>query len=415
MFDFDSLREIISTISKNKMRTVLTGFAVAWGIFMLIILLASGNGLRNGVTSNFSNRAKNTVSLWPGWTSMPYNGLPSNRQIKFDHRDYDLIRNKIPNVEYVSARVSQNVTLSYEKEYGNWNLDGVSPDAAYISNIDVTSGNGRFINQLDVDNKRKVVVINSEIKNILFKDEDPLGKYVIANNVAFQVVGIYEDQVGRNSPPAYIPFTTAQALYSKGYGFRQMEFTVTGLKTLEANEAFNEYIRQRMGKLHGFNPQDRSAIYLWNTAEDAIESDQIFSAITFFIIIIGVASLMAGIVGVGNIMLITVKERTREIGIRKAIGATPTSILRLIIFESILITTVAGYIGIVLGVGLTEAISNSLANAPSDGPTIFLNPTVDLGTVIYATLFLVVCGVVAGLIPAIKATRVSPIEAMRAE
>lgn len=417
MFDFDSIREIFSTIGKNKLRTFLTSFAVAWGIFMLIILLAAGNGLKNGVTSNFSRRAQNSVTLWPGWTSMAYKGLPTNRQIKFDQKDYDLIRNKIPEVEYVSVRLSQRVTLSYEKEYGSWDIDGVSQDASIINNLKVANGNGRFLNKMDVDNRRKVIVLSPDMKKVLFKDKDPIDQYVIAdNNIAYQVIGVYDNEdIYDNNPPGYIPFTTAQMLYNKGYGFRRIDFTVVGLPTKEANEKFVERLRQRMGTLHSFDPADRSALYVRNTAEDMLEAQSIFFIITAFIIVIGIASLLAGIVGVGNIMLITVKERTKEIGIRKAIGATPFSVLKLIIFESILITTVAGYIGIVIGVGITEGISTIMANAPSDGPSIFKDPTVDLSTVIWATVVLIVAGTIAGLIPALKATKVSPIEAMRAE
>lgn len=417
MFDFDSIREIFSTIGKNKLRTFLTSFAVAWGIFMLIILLAAGNGLKNGVTSNFSRRAQNSVTLWPGWTSMAYKGLPTNRQIKFDQKDYDLIRNKIPEVEYVSVRLSQRVTLSYEKEYGSWDIDGVSQDASIINNLKVANGNGRFLNKMDVDNRRKVIVLSPDMKKVLFKDKDPIDQYVIAdNNIAYQVIGVYDNEdIYDNNPPVYIPFTTAQMLYNKGYGFRRIDFTVVGLPTKEANEKFVERLRQRMGTLHNFDPADRSALYVRNTAEDMLEAQSIFFIITAFIIVIGIASLLAGIVGVGNIMLITVKERTKEIGIRKAIGATPFSVLKLIIFESILITTVAGYIGIVIGVGITEGISTIMANAPSDGPSIFKDPTVDLSTVIWATVVLIVAGTIAGLIPALKATKVSPIEAMRAE
>lgn len=418
MFDFDSLREIFSTISKNKLRTALTGFAVAWGIFMLIILLASGNGLKNGVTSNFANRAQNSVTLWPGWTSMPYKGMPSNRSIKFDEKDYDLIRNKIPEVEYVSARVSQSATISYGNEYGAWRMEGVSPDAAYINNIKIKDGDGRFLNKLDVDNKRKVIVISPEMQRLLFKEENPLGKYVIANGIAYQVIGIYDDSdMSSNNPPAYIPFTTAQMLYNKGWGFRQIDFTVKGLKSIDENKAFIERVRNQMAQLHRFDPADRSALYIRNTAEDVAQTNLIFDGINIFIWVIGLASLMAGIVGVGNIMLITVKERTREIGIRKAIGATPGSVLRLVIFESIMITTAAGYIGMLFGILLTEGISSMITSGPSkmDSPSVFKDPTVDLGTIAIATLVLIIAGVIAGLIPALKATRVRPIEAMRAE
>jgi len=428
MFDFDSLREIVSTISKNKMRTALTGFAVAWGIFMLIILLASGNGLRNGVTSNFSNRATNTIMVWPGWTSMPYKGMPSDRRIVFDDRTYDLIRNRIPEVEYVSAHISQSVTISYEKEYGAWSLNGISQDAVHINNIEMKSGEGRFINKMDVDNRRKVIVISPEMQRVLFKGEDPLGKYVVASGIAYQVIGIYDDENQyQNSAPAYIPFTTAQMLYNKGYGFRRIDFTVKGLKTVKENEVFIENLRKRLGQLHTFDPEDRSALYVRDMAQFVQETESIFSAINLVIWVIGILSLIGGIVGVGNIMLITVKERTREIGIRKAIGAKPASILRLIIFEAILITTIAGYIGLVVGIGITEIVSSNLdsisaffssasaGDSSGGGPSIFKDPTVNIGILVAATAVLIIAGVLAGLMPALKATKVSPIEAMRAE
>lgn len=415
MFDFDSLREILATISKNKLRTVLTGFAVAWGIFMLITLLSAGNGLRNGVTSNFASRAQNSITLWPGWTSMPYNGLPPDRQIKFDEKDYDLIRNKIPGVEYVSPKVSQSVTLTFEKEYGAWRLDGVSDEAQYINSIIIESGNGRFLNKMDVDNRRKVIVISTEMKKVLFKEKNPLGQYVVANGLAFQVVGVYDNKNQyMNNPPAYIPFTTAQMLYNKGWGFRQIDFTINGLKTIEANEAFIEKLRKRMGKIHNFDPTDRSALYVRNQAEFVEQTEDMFTTINLFIQIIGIATLVLGIIGVGNIMLITVNERTQEIGIRKAIGATPLAILKMIIFESLFITSISGYIGLVFGIGLSELL-NSMSSGDSTGPSIFKNPTVDLGTAVVACAIVIVAGVLAGLIPALKATRVRPIEAMRTE
>lgn len=417
MFDFDSLREILATIRKNKLRTALTGFAVAWGIFMVIVLLAAGNGLRNGVTSNFADRAKNSITLWPGWTSMGYKGLPPDRQIKFDEKDYDLIRNRLPGVEYVSPRISQSVTMTYEKEYGAWRLDGVSHEAQYINNLIVESKDGRFLNKLDVDNRRKVIVISTEMKRVLFKDADPLGKYVVASGIAFAVVGVYDNKNQyMNNPPAYIPFTTAQMLYNKGWGFRQIDFTINGLKTVEENQAFVERLREIMGEMHTFDPADRSALYVRNQAEFVEQTEDMFSTINLFILIIGLASLSLGIIGVGNIMLITVKERTQEIGIRKAIGASPLSVLKLIISESLFITGIAGYIGLVLGIGLSELIDMFLAASSSGGgPTVFKDPTVGLGTAISVYLIVIVAGLLAGLIPAIQAVRVKPIEAMRTE
>lgn len=419
MFDFDSFREIFATIKKNKLRTALTGFAVAWGIFMLIVLLAAGNGLKNGVTSNFAFRAKNAISVRPGWTSIPYNGHPIDRRIQFDYRDYELIQNRIPELEYLSATIYHDGTISYGEEYGAWELEGVTQDAAFINNLRVKGGDGRFLNKIDVDSRRKVIVISPEMKRVLFKDEDPLGKYVTVGKVVYQVIGVYDDSdMMSNNPPAYIPFSTAQQIYNKGWGLRKLEFTVVGINTVEENTAFMDRLRTMMGELHHFDPEDRTALRIWNVAEDVAETNTIFSMIEIFIWLIGLASLMAGIVGVGNIMLITVKERTREIGIRKAIGAKPWSVLKLVIFESILTTTAAGYIGMFFGILLTETISSFITvgqKARMGEPVMFKDPTIDLGTVIIATLVMIAAGVIAGLIPAYKATRVRPIEAMRAE
>jgi len=418
MFDFDSIREIGATIKKNKLRTFLTGFSIAWGIFMLIFLLGAGNGLRNGIQSNFSRRAKNTVSIWPGATSMPYKGLPMDRSIKFDDKDFELIK-RLPEVDYISAQVSRRSIISFDKEYGSWSMQGVHPGAAYINNIDMSTGIGRFINEIDIQKRRKVIVINNEMQDILFKGENPLGKYVTAQGIAFLVIGVYKDDTGRTNIPSFIPFSTAQSLYNKNYGIDRIDFTVLGLKTLPQNEAFIERFRQQMGALHNFDPADKSAVSIWNTAADSVQASEMFDAVDSFIWIVGILSLIAGIVGVGNIMLITVKERTREFGIRKAIGASPASILKLVLLESILITAVFGYLGMIIGVSITEIanyVTEAMAQTREAGtPVVFKNPTVNLGIVFQATLVLIIAGVTAGSIPAIRAVRVSPVEAMRAE
>lgn len=420
MFDFDSLREIFSTIRKNKMRTFLTGFAVAWGIFMLIVLLAAGNGLKNGVTSNFSRRAKNTVGVWDGYTSIPYKGLPVDRQIKFDDRDYELLRTKFPEVEYATGVINRSSIISFDKNYGSWTMRGVHPDAKYIENLEIETGNGRFINQIDIDKRRKVIVINNEMQDILFKDGNPIGKYVFAQDIAYQVIGVYNDETGRTNIPAFIPFSTAKSLYNKNFGFNRLDFTVKGLNTMQKNEEFIKRYRKEMGTLHKFDPEDESAISIWNSAENSVQAEAIFSGITLFLGVVGIASLMAGVVGVGNIMLITVRERTREFGVRKAIGATPFSILKLVLSEAIFITTSFGYIGMLLGVFLTESLSYyietlRLEKSEATIVNILRDPTVSLNIAIFAVVVLVVAGVIAGYIPAKKAVSVSPVEAMRAE
>lgn len=420
MFDFDSIREIGTTIKKNKLRTILTGFSISWGIFMLIVLLSAGNGIKNAMVENMSRRAKNTVSVWRGNTSIPYKGLPVDREIKFDEKDYDLVKTKLPEVEYASANIWLNKSMSYNKEYGSWGMVGVHPDAAYINNVEVLSGQGRFINDTDIKQRRKVIVINTEMKDVLFKGQDPLGKFIKVDNIPYQVVGVYKDDTGRSNAPSYIPFSTALALYNKNYGFDRLDFTVKGLNTLEANEEFINRYRDLMGTLHRFDPEDKSALPIWNTAEDAVETESMFWGITLFLMVVGIASLMAGVVGVSNIMLITVKERTREFGIRKAIGATPISVLKLVLLEATFITTMFGYIGMVVGIALTELVNYALQamsaqDSESNVVKILKNPTVDINIAITATLILIVAGVIAGYIPARRAVKISPIEAMRAE
>lgn len=419
MLDFDSLREIGSTIKKNKLRTFLTGFSIAWGIFILIALLGAGNGLKNGITSNFSKRAKNAVSIWPGSTSKPFEGLPLDRVVKFDDKDLDLLKYKMPGVDRVSGQIYHSSMLSNGDKYGTWNMLGVHPDAGYISSIDMSTGKGRFINDMDILKRRKVIVINTEMADILFPDTECLGKFITAKDVSYLVVGVFKDNTGRTNVPCYIPFSTAQSIYSKNYGTDRLDFTVTGLTTIDQNKAFIKDLRAKLGALHRFDPEDEAAISIWNTAEDVAQTESILNGITFVIWVIGVCSLISGIVGIGNIMLITVRERTKEFGIRKAIGASPMSVLNLVLLESIVITTIFGYIGMMFGVGLMELINHGMESASSaaaDGsPTVFKDPSVNLGIVMISTGILIVAGVVAGSIPAIKAIRISPIEAMRAE
>lgn len=421
MFDFDNFREIWSTVQKNKLRTFLTGFSVAWGIFMLIVLLGAGNGLRNGIMHNFRNMSANKVSVWPGYTTMPYKGMPTNRSIKFKDEDLEQIQHDHPEIDLVSAVVYHTDTLSVDEEYGTYSMRSVFPAHSIIDNIQMLAGNGRFINDIDIRHKRKVIVISPRMKEVLFHSQDPLGKFINAGKLTYQVVGVYKDENNSNDAPAYIPFSTGQSLYNAGYGIGQLSFTLKGLKTKEENEAFETRFRESMGKRHRFEPTDKGSLYYWNTAEEFLMMNGMMNGITLFLWIIGIGTLTAGIVGVSNIMLITVRERTREFGIRKAIGATPFSILKLIIVESILITALFGYIGMVLGIGVTEGINYAMetmnmGNASSqDDMSIFRNPTVSLGIAVAATGLLVLAGVLAGYFPARKAVKITAIEAMRNE
>ena len=424
MFDFDNFREIWSTVKRNKLRTFLTGFSVAWGIFMLIVLLGAGNGLRNGVMYNFRNMSMNKVSVWAGYTTKPWKGMSTNRSITFKETDIDLVRRVHPEIDLCSATVSHSDTLYVNEEFITGRLEGVFPDHAPINYVVVSAGNGRFVNELDMREQRKVIVLSPRMKEVLFRDEPALGKYVRAGGTMLQVIGVYDDDNLSNNAPAYIPFTTARTLYNKGYGLSSFTFTVNGLVSEEANDAFEARFRATLARVHNFDPTDNNAIGMWNTATEFRMMNNIMNGIAAFIWIVGIGTLMAGIVGVSNIMLITVRERTREFGIRKAIGAKPSSILALIITESILVTATFGYIGMVMGIGLTELINygmemsgmaRSSGGNPGEDMTIFRNPTVNLGISLAATALIIGAGVLAGYCPARKAVRINAIEAMRAE
>lgn len=418
----DQFQEIMDTLKKNKLRTTLTGLSVSWGIFILIILLGAGNGLKNGVMQNFSSRAVNRINLWSGTTSMPHNGLKSGRQLMFTENEVSAIQNQVEESRLITARYNTNQTIAYGTEYGTYGLRGVMPNFSEIEKLIIPSDKGRFINKLDINDRNKVIVLDQKIVDVLFKNEDPLGKMVKVGQIMFKVVGINTKKEQFGGSNAYIPFSAAQAIYNPQRKFWQITFTVDGLTTEAQNDRFNESLRSMMGARLNFNPEDEQALYIHNAQSDYVETMKIFGGITLFVTIIGILTLIAGIVGVSNIMLVSVKERTREIGIRKAIGATPLSILKTIILESIFITTIFGYIGMMIGIGLTELINYFMVQVANGKPvtdepqmSIFTNPTVDIGYAIFATIVLIIAGVIAGYLPARKAVRVQPIEAMRQE
>ncbi len=415
----DLWQEIISTLRSNKMRTFLTGFSVAWGIFMLVVLLGAGNGLKNGVMQNFEGEATNAIFMWPGNTTKTYQGLQKGRRIKFNDDDVFMMNNQMPNAEKVSAVINIfGITLSHGKEYGSYTIKGVSTNYPAVENIKIMPGLGRFINAMDIRECRKVILLSKKMRDVLFKDLDPIGKYVNAGNIVYQVVGVYSMKRAEQGNDAIIPFSTAQTVYNfNAKGYSNIVFTVTGLKTEQENKDYEQLLRNRMGRLHSFDPTDNNALWIWNKLQNFLQTIGIFNAINLFVWIIGIGTLIAGIVGVSNIMLITVKERTKEFGIRKAIGASPASILKLIILESMLITSVFGYIGMVGGIIVTEAANYILQQnvSPDAEMTIFANPTVDLSIAFSATLLLIFAGVIAGYFPARKAVSIKPIEALHYE
>ena len=414
----DILQEIWSGLKHNKLRTILTGLSVSWGIFILIVLLGAGNGLKNGVTSNFSERAINMVQLWPGRTSMPYKGYQSGRHLRFTEKEVDRLKKDVPEASNQTPVVDKQLTISYKNEYGVYAVKGVLPYYENIFNVRFEDSGGRFINDIDIRENRKVIVIDKRVQEVLFKQESPLGKFVKVDKVMFQVVGVNAQKDTWGDGSTYIPYSTAQMIFNPDKKFYNIAMMVQGLETKEENDAFNDRLKDKMSQTMHFDPKDTQALWIHNSQQNYLQTMSIFNGISMFVLIVGIFTLIAGVVGVSNIMLVTVKERTREIGIRKAIGAPPAQILFSIIIESILITAVFGYVGMMAGIGVTEFVNMILeqsAAANPSGMSVFKNPTVNLNYVYFSTLIMVVSGIVAGYMPARKAVRIKPIEAMRDE
>lgn len=415
------LSEVWSTSKRNKLRTSLTGFAVAWGIFMLIFLLGAGNGLINAQLQQSTRFLANSMRVFPGETSKAYKGLKEGRSITLNDKDI-LISNKTYGqyVDDVGGRLEQyNVNINYGDNYvASQSLVGVAPTHPKIDKTELIAG--RFINEIDMKEQRKNVVLSRSQAKELCKDYHSLvGKNVKISNLNFQVVGIYKDDESRNNTEAFIAYSTIKTIYAKGDDAGSLEFTIKNLKTKEDNKQFEKNYRASINNNHQAAPDDERTIWLWNRYMDNIQMNQGIAIMQTALWIVGLFTLLSGIVGVSNIMLITVKERTREFGVRKAIGAKPWSILKLIITESIIITSFFGYIGMVCGVAANEIMDATIGHTTIDTglfkAAMFVNPTVGIGTCIGATITIVIAGTIAGLIPAIKAARIRPIEALRAE
>ncbi len=415
------IKEIWSTSKRNKLRTSLTGFAVAWGIFMLIFLLGAGNGLINAQLQQSTRFLANSMRVFPGETSKAYKGLKEGRSITLNDRDI-LISNQTYGqyVDDVGGRLEQyNVNINYGDNYvASQSLVGVAPTHPKIDKTELIAG--RFINEIDMKDQRKNVVLSRSQAKELCKDYHSLvGKNVKISNLNFQVVGIYKDDESRNNTEAFIAYSTIKTIYAKGDDAGSLEFTIKNLKTREDNKQFEKNYRASINNNHQAAPDDERTIWLWNRYMDNIQMNQGIAIMQTALWIVGLFTLLSGIVGVSNIMLITVKERTREFGVRKAIGAKPWSILKLIITESIIITSFFGYIGMVCGVAANEIMDATIGHTTVDTglfkAAMFVNPTVGIGTCIGATITIVIAGTIAGVIPAIKAARIRPIEALRAE
>lgn len=418
----DIFIEILTTIKHNRLRTALTGFSVAWGIFILIVLLGAGNGLINATMGNSSRYLSTSMVVSGGATSKAYDGLGEGRDVQLNDKDFNITSEGFPNnVESVGAELSQQgETLVNGSDYTTGiNLSGVYPNDVEINKRTMICG--RFINELDLKERRKSIVISSDMAKELLP-QSPLslnGQMIRTTTLAFRVVGIYESQKNSMGNDAFIPFTTFRAIYNKGDKTGNIVFSFSNLNSEAENEAFESDYRARINRQHRAAPDDENAIWIWNRFTQALSMDTATGLLRTALWVIGILTLISGIVGVSNIMLITVRERTHEFGIRKAIGAKPWSILRLIIIESIVITTFFGYIGMVLGIAANLYMDATIGQETIDNGLfaiqMFTNPTVGIDVCVKATLLMIVAGTLAGMVPARKAAKIRPIEALRAE
>ncbi len=422
MFDLDRWQEIMSALKKNKMRTFLTAFGVFWGIFMLVVMLGAGNGLRNGITSDFGDFATNSVFMWTRSTTIPYKGLPKGRYYNFKADDIEALRKEIPEIDILSPRTQgggsregNNVVRGTKS--GAFSIMGDYPEWNEIDPVTITAG--RFLNNADLKEKRKVVVIGSKVVEILFQPgENPLGQYIQIQGIYFQVIGTFKPLTtginfgGDKEQSIYMPLTTFQRVYNWGDVIGWFAFTSKkGIAASEVEEKASALLRRR----HMVSPDDTQAIGSFNLEKQFNQMTGLFAGINGLIWIVGIGTLLAGVIGISNIMLVIVKERTKEIGIQRAIGAPPAKIISQIITESVFLTTFAGYFGLVVSVALLEGLNKVLLSGATGENTMFKNPGIDFNMAVIALLILIVSGAVAGLVPARKAVSIKPIDALRYE
>lgn len=419
MFDLDKWEEIWLTMKKHKLRTALTSFGVFWGIFMLVVLLGAGNGLHNGVMQNF-NIAKNALFVWTQVTSVPFAGFQAGRSIDLTNDDYEALLEErrlqtvSPRIRVSSRFGGGNVTMKYDDNSVSYTLMGDYPQFLDILPLWVTEG--RFINKKDIDERRKVAILGRRVKEDLFQEREAIGEYIKINDVPFKVVGIFDskssgEQARDDIQMVHIPGTTAQQTFNMGNSIGWFgAVPADGISGLEAEEIIKDILRKR----HKISPDDRQALGSFNVEEEFNETQGLFTGIAAFSWLVAIGTILAGMIGVGNIMLIIVKERTKEIGVRKSIGAKPWSIISMIVQEAMVISGVSGYVGLVIGVALIEGIGYAMKNFGMQSD-FFANPEIDFQAAVSAIIVLLISGIVAGLIPGIKAARVNPVMALRDE
>lgn len=416
MFDSDRWSEIWNTLSRNKMRSFLTAFGVGWGIFMLIVMLGAGNGLSNGVNKAFAGWASNSAFVWTQTTSLPYQGFPRGRYFNFDNQDIELIRRKVPGVDALAPRLQlggwrSGNNVEYKGRTAAFSVNGDVPDVLRIQGTEITSG--RFLNDLDVKDARKVAVIGSRVAELLYPDnEDPLGTWIKIQGVYFQVVGVHRPKASSNmggdqSAVIHVPFSTFQRAFN---AMNQVHwFAITAHAGTPASQVQAD-IKRVLAVKHRVHPDDDLAFGGFNVEEMFDMTNNLFKAITGLGWFVGILTLLAGAIGVSNIMLVIIRERTKEIGIRRSIGASPNSITAQIVLESLTLTVIAGYLGLLAGMLILEAV-----NAAGFDSDFFAKPEIDLNVALIALGVLILSGLLAGLFPARRALAIKPVDALRAE
>ncbi len=407
MFDRDIWQEIFHSIKSNKLRTFLTGFSVGWGIFILVMLLASVNGMQNGFYSQFNDDATNSIFIRTGVTSKAYAGFEKERKIQLKNNDVAYIKKSFKkDYEYISARMYRNTSASYKGETGSYQVQAVHPDHQIIEKTIITAG--RFINSNDILSGSKVAVIGRKVAEDLFKENSPIGEFVIFNKLPFKVIGIFTDEGDDNAErKIYAPITTYQKIYSNTDNIDGIVLTYNPTYNLTKALEFSTRLENILKRRHKISPEDQSGIRIWNYAEAFSDISSFTSVLSWIGIAVGILILIAGIVGIGNIMVFIIKERTKEIGIRKALGAVPSQIMKLVLLESVFITTLSGFIGLFFATSILALVGPAI-QSPA-----FTNPSVSFTIVLTATIILIVAGLLAGLIPAMKAANIKPIVALR--
>jgi len=410
MFDLDRWREIFQSINKNRLRSVMSGFTVAFAILLFTLLFGISNGLGNFFKTAFADDAQNSMFVRVWRTTKPYKGLQSGRSVQLKNEDYNFVADEYANkIEYQSARIYKNFVIKYKNEASTYSVMAVNPDHQFLEKTIIDEG--RYLNERDIREKSKVIVIGRLIKKDLFGEKPAINKRVIVNGSSFLIIGIFSDDGGDNEErKAYIPVTTSQMMYGNNDYISQINLGYNPNLSTDAAIAFGNKMERDMRKRLNIHPDDQSALSVRNMAEANKFVSTVSFALFIIIIFIGSGTLIAGIIGISNIMIFVIKERTKEFGIRKALGAKPSSIVGMVVQESVLITTIAGYAGLTLGTYILSLIGNSL-----EEKYFIKDPSVSSGLVIGATIVLIISGLIAGYLPAKRAANIKPIEALRAD